>query len=149
METSPRTATEGDAVDVAVLLSELGYPTDPFQAQHRLREAVADPNSHVLVMSDADGKVVGLLSAQMAPYFPNGSRHLRVTALVVATSHRRTGIGESLLASAEDLAINSGCTGIELTTAESRTGAHAFYERIGFKRTSLRYFRSVVTSGAS
>lgn len=143
MKTSPRAATEGDAVGVAALLSELGYPTEPIRAQHRLRDVSADPNSHVLVVSDAEGKLIGLLSVQIAPYFPNGSRLLRITALVVAMSHRRTGIGESLLASAEQLAVDSGCAGIELTTAEDRTGAHAFYERIGFERTSLRYFRSL------
>ncbi len=40
------------------------------------------------------------------------------------------------------IAASRGCAGVELTTAEHRAGAQRFYERLGFKRTSLRYFRA-------
>ena len=138
-EASPRPAREEDAAAVAVLLTDLGHPTTQAEAQRRLREALADPNAHVLVV-DGQHAVVAMLSAQVAPYFPDGSKLLRVTALVVAASHRRKGVGKMLLERCIGIAGSRGCAGVELTTAEHRAGAQRFYERLGFKRTSLRYF---------
>lgn len=138
----PRVAREEDAAAIAALLTELDHPTTPLQAQRRLRKALADPNAHVLVVDGRHG-VVALASAQVAPYFPDGSQLLRVTALVVAAPHRGRGAGKMLLERCIDLAASHGCAGVELTTAEHRTGAQRFYERLGFRRTSLRYFRPV------
>jgi len=137
-----RDAKETDAPSVADLLTELGYPTDTDGAAGRLRSAFADPNVYVLV-SEADGRVVGFLSAQVAAYFPTGSNLLRVTALAVSAAARRRGLGSGLLARAAEIAAARDCSGIEITTSESRHDAHAFYERLGFSRSSLRFFRSV------
>jgi ribosomal protein S18 acetylase RimI-like enzyme len=139
---SPRTAREEDAAAIAALLTELGHPTTPLEAQRRLRQALADRNAHVLVVDGQHG-VVAVLSAQVAPYFPDGTQLLRVTALVVAASHRGKGTGKMLLERCIDIAESRGCAGVELTTAEHRAGAQRFYERLGFRRTSLRYFRPV------
>jgi ribosomal protein S18 acetylase RimI-like enzyme len=140
MKTLPRNATEHDAAAVAALLGELGYPTSEADAGERIREALADPAACVLV-AENDAKVVGFLAGCIGAYFPNGSRLFRITALVAAGTRRGTGVGRTLVERAIELAASRGCTGVELTTGEQRAGAHAFYERLGFKRTSLRYLR--------
>jgi GNAT superfamily N-acetyltransferase len=137
-----RAAQENDAQGVAEMLSELGYPTAPVVAERRLRETLADPAACVVVADDGP-LVVGLLAGRAAPYFPSGAQVFRVTALVVAAPHRGKGIGRALLEHGIQLAAKRGCTGVELTSAEHRAAAHAFYERLGFTRTSARYFRTV------
>jgi len=35
------------------------------------------------------------------------------------------------------------CSGIEITSAEHRLDAHRFYQRLGFSRTSFRFFQAL------
>jgi len=137
-----RNAQEDDAEAIAGLLGELGYPATRADARQRLMNAFADPSARVFV-AELEGSAVGLLAAHVIPYFPDGSRILRITALVVATSHRRRGVGNALLDRALELASSFDCAGVELTAAEHRREAHAFYEQLGFERTSFRFFRPI------
>jgi predicted N-acetyltransferase YhbS len=137
-----RCAKETDAPAVAALLAELGYPASEAEIGKRLR-GVAERRTGCLLVAQADGEVVGLISAERVPYFPNGSTICRITALVVAARQRGRGIGAMLVEGAVAFAREHGCSGIEITSAEHRVDAHRFYQRLGFSRTSLRFFRAV------
>lgn len=137
-----RRATEADADPVAALLTELGYASTAADVVDRMQRALHSDTSYLLV-AQSGHDVIGLIAAELVPYFPNGSTVCRVTALVVASQNRRRGLGEQLLARATDFARDHGCSGIELTSAHHRLDAHRFYERLGFSRTSLRFFRSL------
>jgi GNAT superfamily N-acetyltransferase len=91
-----REARQEDADAIAELLGELGYPADAATVRDRLaRMGSADA---VLL---ADG---GLVALHRIPLLAEGGGLARITALVVAERQRRTGLGEALLAAAEDLA---------------------------------------------
>jgi ribosomal protein S18 acetylase RimI-like enzyme len=135
-----RIATEADANHVALLLAELGYESKEADVRDRLRHSLHSPTS-CLVLAQLASEVVGLVCAELVPYFPNGSTICRVTALIVATHHRGRRVGEKLLASAADFARKHRCSGIEITSAEHRLEAHRFYQRLGFSRTSFRFFQ--------
>jgi GNAT superfamily N-acetyltransferase len=135
-----RPATEADAKDVALLLVDLGYTSTEADVRNRLCYSLTSRTSRILVAQSAS-EVVGLVSAELVPYFPTGSTICRVTALVVLSHHRGRGTGEKLLAGVADFARDNHCSGIEITTAEHRVDAHRFYQRLGFSRTSFRFFR--------
>jgi N-acetylglutamate synthase-like GNAT family acetyltransferase len=137
-----RNATEADAKHVASLLAELGYPSKEAEVRHRLRHSLHSNTSCFLVAQSAS-EVIGLASVELVPYFPNGSTICRVTGLVVSTHHRGRGVGERLLAGAADFAREHHCSGIEITSAEDRLDAHRFYRRLGFSRTSFRFFQAL------
>jgi GNAT superfamily N-acetyltransferase len=63
----------------------------------------------------------------------------QLTLLVVDESRRSRGVGRALVEAAERWAHAEGCHRIVVTTALQRTGAHAFYERIGYRHTGRRY----------
>ena len=69
----------------------------------------------------------------------------RITALVVAASARGRGIGSELLGTAERHLLASGCTRLEVTSAEQRHDAHAFYATRGYREQRARF---VKTSGS-
>jgi GNAT superfamily N-acetyltransferase len=137
-----RRATMTDAKHVALLLTELGYPSTEPDVQERLEHALHNDSSCCLVAQSA-GDVIGLISAELVPYFPDGSTICRVTALVVLPPHRGRGLGEKLLAAVTDFARRHHCAGIELTSSERRVDAHRFYQRLGFSRTSFRFFQTL------
>jgi N-acetylglutamate synthase-like GNAT family acetyltransferase len=132
-----RRATEADAKHVESLLAELGYP----DVRHRLRRSLRSDTSCFLLAQSAS-EVIGLVSAELVPYFPNGST-ICSTGLVVSTHHRGRGVGEKLLAGAADFAREHHCSGIEITSAEHRLDAHRFYQRLGLSRTSFRFFQAL------
>jgi ribosomal protein S18 acetylase RimI-like enzyme len=137
-----RGVTEADAAPVALLLAELGYPATEAEVGERLR-GVAESRTGCVLVAESRGEVVGLIAAELVPYFPNGSTLCRITALVVAAQQRGRGIGEMLVEGATAFAREHRCAGIEITSAEHRGEAHRFYQRLGFTRTSLRFFRAV------
>jgi predicted N-acetyltransferase YhbS len=137
-----RSPTEADAKHVASLLAELGYPSKETDVRDRLRRSLHRQSSCFLLAQFAS-EVIGLVSAELVPYFPTGSTICRVTALVVSTHHRGRRVGEKLVAGAVDFARQHHCSGIEITSAEHRLDAHRFYQRLGFSRTSSRFFQAL------
>ena len=137
-----RTVMEADAEHVASLLAELGYPSNEADIRNRLRHRLHSQTSCFLLAQSAS-EVIGFVSAELVPYFPNGSTICRVTALIVSINHRGRRVGERLLSGAADFAREHHCSGIEITSAEHRIEAHRFYQRVGFTRTSFRFFQAL------
>ena len=137
-----RSATETDAKHVASLLAELGYPSKAADIRNRLRGFLHSQTTCFLLAQSAS-EVIGLVSAELVPCFPNGSTICRVTALVVSPCHRGRRVGEQLLAGAADFAREHDCTGIVITSAEHRLDAHRFYERLGFEATHIGMKRAI------
>jgi ribosomal protein S18 acetylase RimI-like enzyme len=137
-----RDATTADAERAAALLTELGYPSRAEDAKARLNHSLRNSTSCCLVAESA-GDVIGLVSAEPVYYFPTGKTLCRITSLVVASTHRNRGVGRKLLAAVAEFARQHDCSSLELTSAEHRTDAHLFYQKLGFSRTSFRFFRSL------
>ena len=140
-----REAQDADAGAVSILLGELGYPTDTQDARERLAATLADPRC-LLLVAVRGLDVLGFVSTCLVPYFPDGSQILRVTALAVSEHVRRRRVGSALIERVLEVARAHACSGIEVTTADQRLAAHAFYEGLGFTRTSSRFFRATHAS---
>lgn len=106
-----------------------GQPADAITAQ--LAEWEQTPRADVLV-ADADGAVVGVVAVTASPHVGRPGREARVKALVVASTHRRQGVGAALLRAAEQRAREWGCDQVDLTSARSRDAAHSFYLSHGY-----------------
>jgi GNAT superfamily N-acetyltransferase len=137
-----RRARSADAAQIAPLLAELGYPAAAEVVGGRLT-ALDGPNDAILVTTDADGAIVGLIGLHRLPVLHAPAPACYITALVVATAARGRGVGRRLLGAAESWAREHGCGRIVVTSAERRADAHAFYERSGFERTGRRFVRSL------
>jgi len=140
-----RTARVADAAAIAVLMTQLGYPCAEGDVAARLGYWVADPASRVLVAAQ-DGLVVGCLSVHAVPYLERTGRWARIESLVVDAAVRGSGAGRALVRTAEDVARQWGCLAMEVTSARTRQGAHAFYERMGYTdmcRRSGRFLKEL------
>ena len=135
-----RPATEQDASGVATLLGVLGYPCTRDDVVGRLRQLADDPDQQVLV-ADRHGCLIGLLALDVMFYLPLGALTCRITALAVADSEQRRGIGKRLLKEAEQRARAVGAARVELTSALQRHDAHAFYRACGFDDSALRFVK--------
>src|SRR5260370_40423405 len=124
-----RSATDADAKHVESLLAELGYPSKEADVRHRLRRSLDSDTSCFLVAQSAS-EVIGLVIAELVPYFPNGSTICRGTGLVVSTHHRALGVGEKRLTGAAHFAREYHCSGLPSTPREHRLAAHVLCQRL-------------------
>jgi GNAT superfamily N-acetyltransferase len=135
-----RSARLEDADQLAGLFDQLGHRQTPAAVRAGLERAIADPRAGVLV-ADQGGVIVGTATYFFLPV-PHDSRPwCRITALIVEEAHRGHGIGELLVMAAEKAADDASCSRIEATSALHRTGAHRFYERLGYGRTSAHFLK--------
>ena len=134
-EVAIRNATMEDAEPLARLATDLGYPTSTAQMQQRLMVIPADDDYTTLVASD-DG---GFIGTRIGRLYEADESYGQIMVLSVAPAGQRGGIGRMLLQAAEASLIGRGAGIFLVTTANHRTGAHAFYEQYGYKFTGRRY----------
>lgn len=135
-----RAANPDDTGAIVGLLHELGYPTaHAAVGEHLARTAV----ELVVLVAELEGHVVGLATGHMLPVIQEAQPLAMLTALVVQEGTRGSGIGRELVASIEAWARKQGANRIVVTSGLARTGAHAFYERIGYEHTARRFSRDL------
>ena len=134
-----RAAEAADLGAVVELLDELGYPSSAEAAGESMEALRRDPASWLWVAVER-GEVVGLVGLHVMPLLERGP-FARVTALVVGERARRRGIGRALVERVEEQARAEGCERVELSSADRRHDAHAFYRRVGFEPTSQRFLK--------
>jgi GNAT superfamily N-acetyltransferase len=136
-----REAVAADAAAIAELLAELGYPCTGEAVAPRL-DQLNSPADRVFVAVVAD-RPIGLLALHTMHLLHLGGLWCRITALVVAHDHRRSGVGAALLDHAEHFARQLDAAGIEVTCSERREPAHRFYTRHGFTERPKRFVKSL------
>lgn len=135
-----RTATPGDAAEIARLLGMLGYPTDAASLATRWAKWRAS-GSAAIVAGGLSGALLGVVTLHTTIVLHRPKPIGRITALVVDESARGRGIGRALVAAAEGAALREGCGMLEVTSNMRRTDAHAFYEKLGYDRSSYRFMK--------
>ena len=139
METpaSVRVARESDANDLASLTGQLGYQVKPPELRSRLSRILERSDQRFLVAED-QRQIVGWLHASVVEHV-EADPFVVVSGLVVDKSCRRRGIGRMLMESAETWAKERHCSVVRLRSTAARTGAHQFYERLGYKNIKTQY----------
>ncbi|HEY4955661.1 MAG TPA: GNAT family N-acetyltransferase [Gemmatimonadaceae bacterium] len=136
-----RPAGEADMPAIAVLLTELGYPTEVDDVPARL--AAYDSPDYAVLLAESDGEAVALVGLHVLSSLHVARPACYITGLIVSGRARRQGVGRRLLDEAEAWARVHGCNRITVTSASHREGAHAFYVANGFPETGRRFVRTL------
>lgn len=132
-----RHAGDEDMQAIASLMYGLGFNHSAEEILRRW-QLVEDHMSNPVLIAHDEQTAAGLIALHITPLLFYPEPLARITTLVVAPSFRRRGLGRALVAAAECLAKEAGCDTIELTTGHHRTGAHIFYQSLGFESLALR-----------
>jgi GNAT superfamily N-acetyltransferase len=100
------------------------------------------------VAARADGTLAGAVTLHQMIVLHRLRPVGRITALVVDAPDRGRGIGRALVAAAEAALARSGCGLLEITSNVRLAEAHAFYEHLGYERTSFRFAKVLVPYNA-
>jgi GNAT superfamily N-acetyltransferase len=104
---------------------------------------MSEDDRYSTFVAEDDGRIVGLVTivTAMAIGHPNG--YTKINGLGVLPEYRYKGIGGMLLKRAEELAIENGTRYIGLASGFNRKEAHAFYEHMGYRKTSYWFRKSL------
>jgi GNAT superfamily N-acetyltransferase len=136
-----RPATRADLPAIVGMLAddELGSAretvTEPLADAYyqAFAEIDADANN-LLIVACLNDQVVGSLQMTFTPSLSySGGRRVTVESVRTIADQRSQGIGTRLMQYAVDEARQRHCVLMQLTTHASRTAAHRFYKRLGFK----------------
>ncbi len=96
--------------------------------------AIDSNDQNELIVVEREGALIGTMQLTFIPYLSHmGSWRCLVESVRIAAAWRGQGIGAQLMEWAINRARERGCAIVQLTTHASRTDAHRFYERLGFK----------------
>ncbi len=136
-----RQATLTDVPAIVALLAddELGATRDGIRTEadlavyQRAFAAIDRDPAQMLVVAEAGGRLVATLQLMFIPGLSHrGALRAQIESVRVAAELRGRGLGQAIMAWVIDEARRRGCSLVQLATHKSRSGAHRFYERLGF-----------------
>ena len=140
-----RPATADDVAAIVAMLAD-----DPLGAQREspddlapyltaLERLASDPNQH-LVVAVRDGRVVGTLQLTVIPGLSRrGTVRSIIEGVRIHGDERGSGLGTQLIDWAIDESRRQGCQLVQLTSDNTRTDSHRFYERLGFTASHVGF----------
>ncbi|MEU1301068.1 GNAT family N-acetyltransferase [Streptomyces shenzhenensis] len=118
-------------------------PDDPTPYLAALERLDADPNQH-LVVAVREGHVVGTLQLSIVPGLSRrGAVRSIIEAVRIHADARGSGLGTQLIEWAIEESRRQNCQLVQLTSDNSRTDAHRFYERLGFTASHTGFKRQL------
>ena len=127
-----RRARLGDAVVIAKLSGQLGYPATENETEERLAKLIHCRGEGVVLIAEVSGEIVGWLHVSVTPLLEVPLR-AEVNGLVVDETKRSQGAGAKLLEAAERWAATKGCKSMSVRSNVIRERAHGFYLRHGYE----------------
>lgn len=133
-----RSASIEDAVEIARLAGELGYPMEATTMAARLRATLPLPQHRVTVAPDEHEGLRGWIAVERRLALESGE-HIEIVGLVVDAATRGKSIGRALVADAEHWALAQGFDAIGVRSNILRDGSHPFYESLGYLRAKTQH----------
>ncbi|EDY60435.1 MULTISPECIES: GNAT family N-acetyltransferase [Streptomyces] len=140
-----RPATTDDVSAIVGMLAD-----DPLGAQREspddlapylaaLERLSADPNQHLVVATRRD-RVVGTLQLTVVPGLSRrGATRSIIEGVRIHADERGSGLGSRLIEWAIEESRRQNCQLVQLTSDNTRTDAHRFYERLGFTASHVGF----------
>jgi GNAT superfamily N-acetyltransferase len=132
-----REANEKDAAAICKLSREgLGYDYSLEKTQQKLINLLKECKHKILVAqleSDCVGYIHGNIHSLLYC-----DEMINIMGIAVLERYKRNGIGKKLLEAIENWGTEMGVAGVRLTSGESRTAAHKFYEGCGYESHKMQ-----------
>ncbi len=135
-----RTARHGDLADLLELFAQLHENEQPapsvLATQWNVWGRVLGQEGRVVLLAEDEdeGVLLGAADLLIVPNITHDGRPWAIVERVVVTrARRRQGVGRLLMQAAIRRATAAGCYKLQLLTRRERTGAHRFYEALGFQ----------------
>ena len=143
-----REARKSDVARLVELMEALTITTSEAEADgastlddyEKIFEQIESDPGHKLIVAKVDGTIVGSADMVIVPNLSHrGLSWAVMENVIVEEKMRRKGIAGAMVQYLVDLARESGCYKIGLSSSKERPAAHSFYESLGFKQYGLGF----------
>ena len=139
-------ATIADIPELCVLLDSLFTQEVEFKTNHEVQAcglAAVINGSGIgdIMVARKSGEIIGMVNLLYTISTALGERVALLEEMVVSPKGRGLGVGSKLMNHTVAFAKESRCKRITLLTDHDNEGAHRFYQRNGFSRSSMIAFR--------
>ena len=140
-----REAKKTDAVALAKLSGDLGYPTTTTEMESRFDKLFSKSDNGIYV-AKLDS-IVGWIHVSVIQSLESNP-FVEICGLVVAESYRGKGIGTQLVSMAERWAQEKGYNQIRVRTNILREESRRFYKQVGFQsKKTQEVFDKIIHAG--
>ncbi|SHG15006.1 GNAT family N-acetyltransferase [Dysgonomonas macrotermitis] len=137
-----RNAWAADCSIIKDLLDQLGYEYPVEIIKERLEKLLESESDEVFVYTE-NGKVEAFITLHYSLQLAFDGDFCEIGYFVVDSSTRGKGIGKQMEEFAYQTAKNKGCSSINVFSRETRTDAHRFYERQGYKEARKFFAKGI------
>lgn len=132
-----RTARSSDCQRMAVLATQLGYPSNAEDIERRMEEMEDRDRYAIYVAEDPRHGVIGWIGIFVFRSVAH-DKFAEISGLVVDENARCHGVGAKLLLEAEQWARTNGCHRISVRSNVVRVRAHQFYLKHAYECTKAQ-----------
>jgi len=142
-----REATLEDMDGIGRLYLQLGGSDHGLSSRYRdiFAQMKSDSAYHLLVAVNEDnyvvGSILGIVCKSLAARY---EAFLVIEDVIVDDTLRRTGIGRALFEKIEQIAFENTCAYSILVSSGYRTGAHRFYENMGYSENVVGFRKRLI-----
>jgi GNAT superfamily N-acetyltransferase len=136
-----RRARLEDAVEIARLVTELGYPIEATEIVPRLEKLLVHPDHLVTVATGPNDHLSGVIMAEHRRLLLYGAQ-VEIMGLSVGAEARRRGVGQALVSAVENWAQQCGDGPVVVRSNVLRPESHPFYEKVGYARKKTQHVYS-------
>lgn len=134
--------TESDLPRLAVLLEQLSEETSDSVKMNESYRKIAGDDGYILIGAFVDGVLAGSLMGIVCHDLVGACRPFMVIEnVIVAEESRGKGIGKLLIETIEKEGRTRNCSYTMFVSGMKRTGAHGFYESVGYEPDMVRGFK--------
>lgn len=127
--------------DYSQLIGLLNRVYETCIGQKCLEENYLSKEKYILIAEDIfTSKLLGCAFAEIQQDYIRPHTLMYITYVAVDEEYRKHGVGRALFDKIDEICLKTGCSAIELTSADYRTEAHAFYKSIGYSRKKTTLF---------
>jgi ribosomal protein S18 acetylase RimI-like enzyme len=137
-----RVAVREDAEKILPLVRQLGYSGLDVSGFEEKIMAYESPGNRIL-LGEMNGKVIAFIALHTFVLFHSPGNVGRITAFCVDENFRSKGIGQQMMAAAENYFLENGCVRMEVTSNNRRVAAHNFYLKLGYTEDSRKFVKYV------
>jgi GNAT superfamily N-acetyltransferase len=137
-----------NAMTMAALSSQLGYPVARDDFKEYLHLVLQDEEQIIFVSLDNDGNIIGWVHAYVHRLLMIEA-HVSIGGIVVDQGALGQGIGRVLMEEVDKWDLQKGYSFIYLGSNATRVGTHKFYDRIGFHKLKTSYVFTKELNGKS
>jgi ribosomal protein S18 acetylase RimI-like enzyme len=142
VELTVRAPEAGDMEALADLMTQLGYETRTSEMQMRMETIMAN-KQYATFVAVSEGKVCGMIGTRISYSYEHNNPGAAILALIVSENMRGRGVGEALVAAAENDLAQKNIRRLAVYTHFRRTRAHEFYEKMGYEKNGFRLVKEL------